>query len=228
MYIGSNGQVLPGTLPTDNGPTYAGRDNSVLGKDAFLKLLVTQLGNQDPLNPKSNEEYVAQLAQFSSLEQMQNINTNLQASQQINQSVNNALTASLIGKEVQAVGNSATVGDTGSVTLPIGVGAASSGVITIKDADGKIVRKLTVDSLKAGPNDITWDGKDDQGNRVKPGDYTYAVEARDAGGTPVEAQGSFTGIVSGVKFINGTPVLIVGTHEVPIGSVLAVRQPASH
>lgn len=227
MYIGSNGQIYPGTMPTNDGPTFAGRDNSVLGKDAFLKLLVTQLGNQDPLNPKSNEEYVAQLAQFSSLEQMQNINTNLQASQNINQSVNNALTASLIGKEVQAVGNSATVGDTGSATLPIGVGANSSGVITIKDADGKIVRKIHVDSLKAGQNDIEWDGKDDQGNRVKAGEYSYTIEAKDANGIDVQASGSFTGIVTGVKFVNGSPVLIVGGHDVAIGSVIAVRQPGS-
>ena len=78
------------------------KSQNVLDKQAFLNLLVTQLKYQDPLNPMENTEFVAQLAQFSSLEQLVNVNDNLQADAVLSQSVNNSLIASLIGNEVKA------------------------------------------------------------------------------------------------------------------------------
>lgn len=212
--------------PTDPANLF-GQSNEVMGKDEFLKLLVTQLENQDPLEPKSNEEYVSQLAQFSSLEQMQNMNETLLSNGTLTQSVNNALTASLIGKEVRAIGNEVLVGESGSINLSVGVQGKSTATITIKDSTGKIVRVLKDQELEAGSNEIVWDGKNTTGQRVAEGNYTYSIEAKDASGALVESEGYFTGVVSGVKFVGGQPVLLIGTREIPISGVLEIKQPGS-
>ena len=88
--------------------TSGGNTGSVqnLGKDEFLQLMVTKLQNQDPLNPMEDEDYIAQLAQFSSLEQLTNISDGLDESNEWDylqmQSINNVMAAGLIGKEVEA------------------------------------------------------------------------------------------------------------------------------
>jgi flagellar basal-body rod modification protein FlgD len=196
-----------------------------LGKDDFLKLLVTQLSNQDPMDPQSNQDMVAQLAQFSSLEQMTNINTTLQGNSILTQSVNNALSAGLIGKEVKAMGDSLVVEEKGTIQVPLNLAAAADATISIKNSDGTVVRTLSASGLKAGGNDVQWDGNDNSGNRVKPGTYTYTVSAVDAKGTAVTADTYFTGIVTGVKFVSGNAVLLIGDHEVPLGSVVQITQP---
>ena len=92
-----------------------------LGKDAFLRLLVTQLNYQDPLSPMQNEAFVAQLAEFSALEQMQNINRNLEDSIQanflLNKAMNNSLVTTLIGKDVVASTNRFTYDPEGNIEL---------------------------------------------------------------------------------------------------------------
>ncbi|MGA9120044.1 MAG: flagellar hook capping FlgD N-terminal domain-containing protein, partial [Bacteroidota bacterium] len=90
-------------------PVQTATASNQLGKDDFLKLLVTQLQNQDPLNPLQGTEFVAQLAQFSSLEQLTNINSsleqNIQSNQLMTQSIGNSLAATLVGKDVRASSN---------------------------------------------------------------------------------------------------------------------------
>jgi flagellar basal-body rod modification protein FlgD len=200
---------------------------SALGKDDFLKLLVTQLSNQDPLDPQSNEEFVAQLAQFSSLEQMQNINSTLETNSILTQSVNNALSAGLIGKEVRAVGDSLEVGETGSMTVPINLAANADVTITIKNSAGETVRILTAEDLKSGTNEVAWDGLNTSGERVDPGTYTYAVSAVGADGAAVTANTYITGVVTGVKFVNGNAVLLIGDREVSLSAVVQITQPAA-
>ena len=87
--------------------------SSELGKDTFLRLLTTQLQNQDPLNPMANEDFIAQLAQFSSLEQLQGVNTQLEGLAMINTSMNNASMVNLLGQEVVAVSDSFHYGGEG-------------------------------------------------------------------------------------------------------------------
>ena len=79
--------------------------SKVLDKDAFLELLITQLQNQDPLNPTDSVEFTAQLAQFSSLEQLNNVNDNLEQLQNFQASINNSQAVALIGKDITANGN---------------------------------------------------------------------------------------------------------------------------
>jgi len=97
-------------LTPSTGSSVQSSDKAILGKDDFLKLLITQLNYQDPMNPIQSTEFASQLAQFSSVEQLYNINSNLlksiDASYATNRSITNALVANLIGKRVTVYGDS--------------------------------------------------------------------------------------------------------------------------
>ena len=99
-----------------------------LGKDDFLTMLITQLQNQDPLNPTDSVEYTAQLAQFSSLEQLSNVNQNLEYLQMFQASINNAQAVSFIGKEITALGDGIQVTDGVAEACEFRLSADASGV----------------------------------------------------------------------------------------------------
>ncbi|MGF6113871.1 flagellar hook assembly protein FlgD [Pseudomonas sp. ADAK2] len=150
-----------------------------LGKDAFLQLLVTQLKNQNPLDPQDNSAFVAQLAQFSSLEGITTLNDTV-SSIAGNYSSSQALQASsLVGRSVIVQTNSVKVDDptkpvTGSVNLTSSI---ASGTVTITDKDGKAIRTIDLGSRAAGSASFTWDGKDSSGAVVPVGTYTVKASA---------------------------------------------------
>lgn len=209
--------------------TQATGQSSSLGKEDFLKLLVAQLAHQDPLQPMENTEFVAQLATFSNLEQMMSVNTNLGLLQISQAAMANSQVAGLIGKEVEAKGDMLQLlkqGSTVSVNFDLPV-AAQEVTIKIKDMKGNVIRTLQVGSRMAGLNSAAWDGKDSMGNLMPAGTYSVDISAKDKNGNAVNASSHFKGIVSGVTFINGIPLLEVGSTTVQVGDVVAVRQPAS-
>nr|MBL0716726.1 hypothetical protein [Desulfobacterales bacterium] len=91
------------------GSNFAATRSNEMGKDAFLELLVTQMQYQDPLNPMDSTAFTAQLAQFSSLEQLNNVNENLEYSQLYQSSINNSQAVSFIGKDIRAIGDTISV-----------------------------------------------------------------------------------------------------------------------
>jgi flagellar basal-body rod modification protein FlgD len=147
-----------------------------LGKDAFLQLLVTQLKNQNPLEPQGNGEFVAQLAQFSSLEGITSLNSTVSGIAGAFGSSQALQASSLVGRSVIAPGDKSVVdttkGMTGSVVLPQSVAEAT---VKITDKDGKVVRTIALADQKAGNASFTWDGKDDAGNVAPAGTYTFAA-----------------------------------------------------
>ncbi|RON06261.1 flagellar hook assembly protein FlgD [Pseudomonas brassicacearum] len=150
-----------------------------LGKDAFMQLLVTQLKNQDPLSPQDNSAFVAQLAQFSSLEGITSLNTTV-SSMASNFSSSQALQASsLVGRSVIAQTGTAQISDpskglTGTVNLTSSI---ADGTVTISDASGKVVRTLNLGTQPAGSASFTWDGNDSSGAAVAAGTYTFKANA---------------------------------------------------
>jgi flagellar basal-body rod modification protein FlgD len=149
-----------------------------LGKDEFLNLLVTQLENQNPLEPQDNGEFIAQLAQFSSLEGIDNLNDTMTGFVDSFQS-NQALEASmLVGREVQIQADSAWMQEgqlfTGAVVLPVTSGNVNIGIY---DEKGVLVRSANMGAQTAGNVDFGWDGKDSSGNSLPSGTYTVKAEA---------------------------------------------------
>jgi flagellar basal-body rod modification protein FlgD len=199
----------------------------VLGKDDFLRLLTVQLQNQDPMSPVQNEDFIAQLAQFSSLEQLENINSNLQSGIDLDliltQVLNNTAAAGLIGKTVVADGGSVYLGDSGSSKINFDLdGVADHVVIRITDESGTVIRTLTQDDLPAGRGNITWDGDDDQGNRAAAGSYKVEVEAYDPEDNPVTVSSLIVGEITGVRFEDGEARLVVDGQEIGIGDILEI------
>ncbi|MBZ9785002.1 flagellar hook assembly protein FlgD [Pseudomonas sp. REP124] len=147
-----------------------------LGKDAFLQLLVTQLKNQNPLEPQGNGEFVAQLAQFSSLEGITSLNDTVTGIAGAFGSSQALQASSLVGRSVIAPGDKAVVdttkGMTGSVVLPQSVAETT---VKITDKDGKTVRTLSLKDQPAGNASFTWDGKDEAGNVAPAGTYNFAA-----------------------------------------------------
>lgn len=197
-----------------------------LGKDAFLQLLVTQLRYQDPLSPMENEAFLAQLAQFSSLEQMQEMNANLEDSMLLTQSLNNSAAAGLIGKNVRASGDEVTVEAGGTAKLGYVLGDAAQHVtVTVLDESGRVVRVLEATGQSNGSHSIDWDGRNIAGEAVPAGTYTFDVEATDSEGNPVPSVSWVEGRVDGVTFRGGSAFLLVGDREVPLSSVLDIYIP---
>ncbi|MDR6605433.1 flagellar hook assembly protein FlgD [Pseudomonas synxantha] len=150
--------------------------NKALGKDAFLQLLVTQLKNQNPLEPQDNGAFVAQLAQFSSLEGITTLNDTVSGLASNYNSSQALQASSLVGRSVIAPGDKAVVDTTkslsGTVVVPSSVASA---ILKITDAAGKTVRTIDLGSQKAGNTSFIWDGKNDAGETVPAGTYTFGA-----------------------------------------------------
>jgi flagellar basal-body rod modification protein FlgD len=146
----------------------------------FLKLLVTQLNNQDPLNPLDNAELTSQLAQMSTVSGIERLNTALQSLVAQSGSSQTLQAASLIDRTVLVPGNAIALGS--DAATPFGIdmlGSATSAKVTIADAAGNVVRTYDFDALAMGVKNMSWDGKNDSGEQMAPGSYTVSVVAMD-------------------------------------------------
>jgi flagellar basal-body rod modification protein FlgD len=170
--------TTPGTTGTSTkSSTSSLTGSSSLGKDSFLQLLVTQMQNQNPLDPQDNSEFVAQLAQFSSLETMQNLSTSVDSISTMYQSSQALQASSLVGRSVTVDAGSTYVDTskamTGSVVLP---SSSSDTTVKIYDSTGtNVVRTIDLGTQKAGTTAFSWDGKDDSGVAVEPGNYSFVA-----------------------------------------------------
>ena len=196
--------------------------SKIMGKEEFLKMLIAQLKNQNPLNPLEGTEFTAQLAQFSSLEQLQNVYTELKALSQRQASLNNSQLVSLIGKEVTARGNAFKAAG-GPVGLSYDLTQDANRVwVRIYDQQGRLVDTITSANQKQGTNSVTWPNTGGLG-----GNFTFEVAAADKDGTQITVTGSTRGVVTGVNYREDTPYLIVDGREISISDVLSVVRPES-
>ncbi|MFN0181401.1 MAG: flagellar hook assembly protein FlgD [Gemmatimonadales bacterium] len=190
------------------------RDRRDLGRDQFLELLVSQLKNQDPLSPLSPDQFAAQLAQFSSVEQLTKLNESFTAQREeaLARSLldQTALGASLLGKTIVAEANITTIPASGNASIRINVGG-TGGTATLKlfDAAGSLVESRGVGAVRGGIVTLSPSG-------LPPGDYRYAVEVKDANGDPVAVQPFTKGVVDGILFENGTVMLKMGSFRIPL------------
>lgn len=200
----------------------AGTGSKELGKEEFLRLLVTQLRHQDPLSPANPEEFASQLAQFSSLERMVNIEKLLQeqmdASSLSTLALKADLGASFIGRQVLAAGNRFDVaaGESPSVSVDIGTGGGQA-VLTIRDLDGNEVATKPLGFREGGRQ--TFNVGD-----LPAGSYRYSVTVTSVSGADVPVQTYTQGVVDGVSFQGGTVILRSGTMNFPLDNVVEVER----
>jgi flagellar basal-body rod modification protein FlgD len=213
--------------PVTTGSTeLAVSESSVLGKEDFLNLLITQLQNQDPLNPTDSTEFTAQLAQFSSLEQLSNVNDNLEQLQNFQASTNNSQAVLLLGKLITANGNFLQLTDGEPIGCDFSLDRdAAAVVVNIYDNTGEFVKAFDSENLSAGRHALVWDGTDRNGNPAKDGTYSFEILAADANGQGVNVTTFVTGTVDTVTFENNTPFLISGGQKIALGDVIQVAAP---
>ncbi len=194
-----------------------------LGEDAFLRLLTTQLQYQDPSDPVKNEAFVAQLAQFSSLEQLEGLNGTLDGVYAALAAMNNASMASLLGTDVIAAGNAFTYGGEGPVTLQASSPVAlSSATLTVYDEDGGVVWSGDAGALPAGAGSVTWGGLDASGQSVPAGTYTFSIAGFDAAGNAVDVDERITGTITEMDYSTGTPLPSIDGNVVQISDILTL------
>jgi flagellar basal-body rod modification protein FlgD len=222
-------EITPTTSSTTSTATSATGSSSgaTLGKDQFLQLLVAQLSNQDPTNPLDDKAFVAQLAQFSSLEQAMATNDNLSALQLSSSAMVNAQLAGLVGKQVVVRSSDIQLPATGAAPdLALNLqGNAKDVKIQIVDSSGNLVRTLDAGALAAGAQSVAWDGCNASGSRLPPGSYRLTVVAKDQDGNTVNVDNEVKGIVSSIAFDSGSAELVLGSLRVKPSAVLSIENP---
>ena len=180
-----------------------------LGREVFLQLLVTQLESQDPTNPVENEDFIAQLAQFTSLEQTTNINENLQSLIGQSDQQTKMDLVNLIGREISAQGNVVSLKSTGDASLSYVLEENAAIVeIDVVNENGTVVRRFNqLGSQEAGAHQIVWDGEDQNGDRVEAGAYTFLPKAADRNGGEVLATTFMRDIVKSVMISEAQPLI---------------------
>lgn len=216
--IGPRGPAQPNVPTTQT----EGKGKSALGKDDFLKLLMAQLKHQDPLSPQDPSQFSAQLAQFSSLESMQNIEQVLQdqidAGAYTTMAQKATLGASFIGKSVLVAGNNVEVTTKGPAELTVDVGAGGGETkVEIFDKAGKKVGTKEFGWQDAGRQTLTTD-------ELPPGEYTYTVTCTGAKDSDIAVQTYSKGVVDGLTFQNGAVILRSGKLTFPLDYVVEVER----
>lgn len=192
----------------------------------FLKLLVTQLNNQDPLNPMENAELTSQLAQMSTVSGIEKLNATLSGLVSQTGSSQVLQAASLIGYNVLSEGNVIATsepkeGEEPGI-VPFGVqlpGTAGEVEIKIVDSTGKTVRTIEAGPLKEGVNAVTWDGKDDQGNVVPVGAYSFSVAAANEGVAMTATTLTFSQVAAVKQGANGVTLELASGQSIGLADV---------
>jgi flagellar basal-body rod modification protein FlgD len=194
----------------------------------FLKLLVAQMNNQDPLNPMDNSQLTTQMAQINTVTGINTLNGTVgKLMSQLQQSAT-IQSAQLTGHSVMVTGSSLvlnaasatnpTPSAVGGFNLPV---AASQVAVTVTDANGSVVRTLQLGAMAAGFQDFTWDGNTDAGAAAAPGNYQFKVGAADASGASVAAVPyNLQTVVGAVPQADGSTALMLGNGgQTPYASI---------
>lgn len=196
-----------------------------LGRDEFLRLLVAKLQNQDPLEPSKDTQFVSELATFSSLEQLIEVNQNLQGLGLSQAQLINSQALGLIGKEALIdAGGTLRIKDGQPDTLVYAVPREAQDVtLTIRNASGQVVRTFALGPSPDGRVTLDWDGTDENGLVLADGDYTLDVQATDTQGQPMTVALWRSLPIQAVAFLNGGIALISGDLEIPFEMIYEIR-----
>ena len=202
------------------------KKSDIVGKDEFLKLLTFQLKEQNPLDPYDNQEFAAQLAQFSQLEQMIDIRSLLEeqvtANMILSETISITALPGMLGKYAKAY--SSKIDFNGEDAVSIGYNLplnASKGELVIRNESGKVIRRmeLTGTQLKSGEHNLEWDGQTGTGEIADPGRYSFEVNGYDSSGSKFSADGFAYGEIEAVRFKSDGTYLVVNGMEISLDAV---------
>jgi flagellar basal-body rod modification protein FlgD len=200
---------------------YKDGPHNEMGKDEFLKLLTYQLQNQDPMNPMEQSKFTGELAQFSQLEQLSNLNKKFDQANKTQTMQDKFYAASFVGKKIVTQGSSLDLKQAGAaqdVLFKLDHNA-SKVVIRVLDDKNNIAGEIWRDGMSHGSHQVTWDGMQLDGAPAPKGIYKVQVKAWDDRGQNIVARTEATGVVESVTFDEGEPVLTVNGQKVYLRDV---------
>jgi flagellar basal-body rod modification protein FlgD len=180
----TNNSTDPYAFINGNKTAQQTKNNGQLDQNAFLKLMIAQLKNQDPTKPQDPSEFMSQLAQFSQVTSTQNMETSIQSLTDSLRSTQVINGTSLVGHDILAVSDTASMESGGTVTGAIEAPKGISSIkVIVKDANDTEVRSFDLKDVKEGFNDFTWDGLTNSGAAAPTGEYTFSTVATASGET---------------------------------------------
>lgn len=210
------------TTSTTAPPAPTGK--KTLSQDDFMKLFITQLQYQDPLQPMDSYQMASQMAMMNNVEAIYNMNSTMEKLLDYQTSQNNLQLLTLLDRNVQATGNLVAVNKGVAEKMEFVMESPpDTCTVEIYDERGQLVRTIDVDTQGAGTYELRWDGKDAAGNKVTDGSYQYVVKAKDAEGAEVAVQSNITGQVTDVAFNAGKALVTLDNQiQIDVGSVTRV------
>ncbi len=203
----------------------AAQPGGALGKDEFMKLLIAQMQNQDPMDPMQGDQMAAQLAQFSSLEQLQDINDTLSSQSSsagtLLGAVQGSAAIATIGHSVLATGNQVQIGgDGGATTVTASLGTpAATATLHIYNSAGAEVGTESLGSANAGKQTFNISAAT---NGLPAGTYTYSIDGKDSTGAALSVTTYESGVVDGVSTSQNGLVLTSGGLSIPYANVVQI------
>jgi flagellar basal-body rod modification protein FlgD len=194
------------------------------GQDQFLKLFLTQLQNQDPLSPQDSAAFVSQLAQFSSVEQLAQVNQRIASLEMTQAGASRASLADLVGRTVTASADAISIDNTQEAPpLFVQLDSPAKDIeVTIKDSSGNIVKTISVASAPSGDLDLHWDGTGQNGAKLPPGEYSIEVSAKNTSGQAINASPILKGVIEALNLSNGNALFEIGGILLPPGAITSV------
>lgn len=216
-----------GAMPTDlltamNGSKKTEASATDAAADKFMTLLITQMRNQDPLNPMDNAQVTSQLAQLSTVSGINQLNSTLDALNGSYQTTQSLQAVGMIGHGVFAPGNEVTLKDEAALFGVELAEPADSVKLTIRDAAGNAVHTITLDAQDAGVQAMHWDGTTDSGEVAEDGVYTFEVEAMRAGEKIEAGTLGFGEVASVTTGAQGVKLSVTGLGEITLADIRQV------
>jgi flagellar basal-body rod modification protein FlgD len=187
-----------------------------------MTLFATQLKFQNPLQPLDNNQMAAQMGQFNTVGALTTMNTRLNQMMTNQASLSNLQASTLIGKKIQAKGNSLAIQNGVVSNGSYQLSQAGNVIIQISDSSGNAVRQINAGYKDTSLQSIGWDGKNQQGAILPDGTYTFKVAASDQKGQAITATTYQVGTVDGVSFDNGTAYFQVGGNKINFSNILSI------
>ena len=196
-----------------------------LNKNDFLNLFMTQVANQDPLSPMDSSGMMTQMSQMGSMEQLQNLNTEVAGLKQVQSEILKLNSTGLLGTEIAFEDNTITLD--GGNSNGIGYSLSDDSTTTIAriiDSEGKIVRNLSLGSVLKGKSRLEWDGKDDKGESLKDGKFKVEMMAVTPKGQEIPVDMKRSDRVNKIEFKDGQPLFFLGDRPMTLGEINTVHR----
>ena len=199
----STSSVSQALLDSVNGTSSSAKSSTESTQDRFMTLLITQMKNQDPLNPMDNAQVTSQMAQLSTVTGIDKLNTTVESLMSSMQSGQSYQAANMIGHNVLVAGNTVTTTGTGGYLGADLASSADSVSVAIKNASGTTVRTINLGTQDVGNLTVKWDGLADDGSKAASGDYKFQITALSSGKSVTTTNLNYAEVTSVSNSTNG-------------------------